>query len=164
MAQTTLCRDTGELLERYADTVVRAAYGMVKNRHDAEDIAQEVFLSVLRAQPAFESPDHERAFLLRATINRCKSFFRSGWQRKTEGLAEDLAAPVSFTESENLVLDAVAKLPEKYRKVIYLHYIEGYAAREISDILSVPQNTVLTHLARGRKLLKTMLKGDFDDV
>ena len=50
------------------------------------------------------------------------------------------------------------------RQVIYLYYIEGYATGEIAAILEMPQNTVLSQLARARKLLKTALKGEFDDV
>jgi RNA polymerase sigma-70 factor (ECF subfamily) len=65
---------------------------------------------------------------------------------------------------ETAVVEAVNRLPKKYRQVIYLYYIEGYATGEIAAILEMPQNTVLSQLARARKLLKTALKGEFDDV
>ena len=120
MSDAAVCAGAEEVLERYAATVFAAAYAMVKNKEDAEDIAQEVFISYVKAKPAFESAEHEKAWLLRVTINRCK--------------------------------------------VIYLYYIEGYATGEIAAILEMPQNTVLSQLARARKLLKTALKGEFDDV
>ena len=69
-----------------------------------------------------------------------------------------------LTPDETAVVEAVNRLPKKYRQVIYLYYIEGYATGEIAAILEMPQNTVLSQLARARKLLKTALKGEFDDV
>ena len=87
MSDAAVCAGAEEVLERYAATVFAAAYAMVKNKEDAEDIAQEVFISYVKAKPAFESAEHEKAWLLRVTINRCKSFFRSAWQRKTTGHA-----------------------------------------------------------------------------
>lgn len=146
-------------VERFGDTVFRAAFGLVKNPQDAEDIAQEVFLNLVRHAPEFESAEHQKAWLLRCTINRCKSHFRSAWVRRTAPLEEHLSAP--FTPEESTVLDAVAALPLKYRQVIYLHYIEGYSTAEIAALLGTKQNTVLSQLSRGRALLKDTLKGDF---
>lgn len=146
-------------VERFGDTVFRAAFGLVKNPQDAEDIAQEVFLNLVRHAPEFESAEHQKAWLLRCTINRCKSHFRSAWVRRTTPLEEHLSAP--FTPEESTVLDAVAALPLKYRQVIYLHYIEGYSTAEIAALLGSKQNTVLSQLSRGRALLKDTLKGDF---
>lgn len=163
MNDAAVCASAEEVLERYAATVFNAAYTMVKNREDAEDIAQDVFLSYVKSRPAFESAAHEKAWLLRVTINRCKSFFRSAWQKKTTALEEDFPA-ASFTADELAVVDAVNRLPKKYRQVIYLHYIEGYATDEIASMISIPRNTVLSQLSRARKLLKTALKGEFDDV
>ena len=136
MSDAAVCAGAEEVLERYAATVFAAA---------------------------FESAEHEKAWLLRVTINRCKSFFRSAWQRKTTGLEDDFP-DTPFTPDETAVVEAVNRLPKKYRQVIYLYYIEGYATGEIAAILEMPQNTVLSQLARARKLLKTALKGEFDDV
>ena len=148
-----------EALEHYGPLVLRTAFGLVKNLQDAEDIAQEVFLTLLKKAPAFEGPGHQQAWLLRCTINRCKSHFRSAWVRRSAPLDEHLSTP--FTPAENTVLDAVAALPMKYRQVIYLHYIEGYSTAEIAALLGLKQNTVLSQLSRGRALLKDTLKGDF---
>lgn len=148
-----------EAVSFYGTLVLRTAYGMVKNQQDAEDIAQEVFLNMLKTDPVFECPEHQKAWLIRCTLNRCKSHFRSVWQSRTDGLDETLAVP--FTPEENVVMDAVKNLPLKYRQVIYLHYIQGYATAEIASILNVKQNTVLSQLARGRKILENTLKGAF---
>ncbi len=148
-----------EAVSFYGTLVLRTAYSMVKNQQDAEDIAQEVFLNMLKTDPAFECPEHQKAWLIRCTLNRCKSHFRSVWQSRTDGLDENL--PVPFTQEENVVMDAVKKLPIKYRQVIYLHYIQGYSTAEIAKILDIKQNTVLSQLARGRQMLEKTLKGAF---
>ena len=148
-----------EALEHYGPLVLRTAYGLVKNMQDAADIAQEVFLTLLKKDPAFDGPDHQQAWLLRCTINRCKSHFRSVWQSRTDGLDETLSIP--FTPAESEVMKAVGDLPMKYRQVIYLHYIQGYTTAEIAKLLELNQNTVLSQLARGRAMLKNTLKGEF---
>lgn len=148
-----------EAVEHYGPLVLRTAFGLVKNMQDAEDIAQEVFLTLLKKDPAFDGPDHQQAWLLRCTINRCKSHFRSVWQSRTDGLDETLSIP--FTPAESEVMKAVRDLPMKYRQVIYLHYIQGYSTAEIAKLLELNQNTVLSQLARGRAMLKKTLKGEF---
>lgn len=148
-----------EAVEQFGDTVFRAAFGLVKNPQDAEDIAQEVFLNLVRHAPRFDSAEHQKAWLLRCTINRCKSHFRSVWQSRTDGLDENLSIP--FTPAESEVMKAVGDLPMKYRQVIYLHYIQGYTTAEIAKLLELNQNTVLSQLARGRAMLKNTLKGEF---
>ena len=148
-----------EAVHVYGPLVIRTAFGMVKNQADAEDIAQEVFLNMLKTEPTFENAEHQKAWLLRCTINRCKSHFRTVWQSRTDALDEHLSVP--FSAEEHTVLEAVNTLPLKYRQVIYLHYIEGYSTAEIGEILELKQNTILSQLARGRKLLKNKLKGEF---
>ena len=149
-----------QALEYYGDMVLRTAFGLVKNLADAEDVAQEVFLTLVQRQPAFESPEQHKAWVLRASINRCKSHFRRAWQRRTEGLDENLTAP--FTPAESGVLEAVAALPMKYRQVVYLHYIEGYSTGEIARLLGRSQNTVLSQLSRARAKLKEQLEGEWE--
>lgn len=141
--------------------VFRAAYAFTKNKHDAEDLAQEVFISVMRFKPAFESDEHCKAWLLRATANRAKSFVKSAWQKKTVAIEEDFKAE-AFSDDERVVTDAISALPLKYREVIYLYYIEGYATKELAQLLKLPQNTILSRLSRARAMLKISLKGEFD--
>lgn len=148
-----------QAVEVYGSLVLRTAYSQVKNMEDAQDIAQDVFVNMLKKSPAFETAQHQKAWLIRCTINRSKSHFRSAWHRHRATLEESHAVP--FEPQENEVSDAVLKLPMKYRQVIHLHYIEGYTTSEISQILGRRQNTVLSQMARGRAMLQKMLKGEF---
>ncbi|WP_367925598.1 sigma-70 family RNA polymerase sigma factor [uncultured Ruthenibacterium sp.] len=163
MENEVQAQSASEILDKYGTMVFRTAYAMVKNQHDAEDIAQDVFVSFVRTKPVFTSEDHQKAWLLRVTINRSKSFLRSAWQRRTEGLPETLPDEL-LTPRENMVMEAVALLPVKYRQVIYLYYIEGYSSVELAKLLGLPQNTVLSRLARARKHLAKTLEGEFDHV
>ncbi|MEG0769921.1 MAG: sigma-70 family RNA polymerase sigma factor [Ruthenibacterium sp.] len=162
MAETAALTDAAEILERYGDMVFRTAYAMTKNRQDAEDAAQEVFVALIERAPVFANAEHQKAWLLRAVINRCKSLFRSVWHSRTDALAEDFPA-VALTPDESGVAAAVNALPLKYRRAVYLYYVEGYSAKEAAVLLEVPVNTVLTQLARARARLKETLKGEFDD-
>ena len=155
--------DAQQVLECYGDLVLRTAFMMLKNRADAEDAAQDVFLSFIRTKPVFESAEHQKAWFLRVTLNRCKSILRSAWHRKTQPL-EEAFPEQDFTERETGVMQAVHKLTQDYRTVIYLYYIQGYDTAEIAQILGVSQTTVLSRLARARKQLKGMLEGEVSHV
>ncbi len=165
MEKNGILKDPAQILEKYSNTVFRAAYALTKNKQDAEDAAQETFISLMQAMPNFESEEHQKAWLLRVVTNKCKSMFRTVWHSRTQGIDEDYPAE-SFTIDEVGVVKAVNALPLKYRQVVYLHYIEGYTAKEIADILNLPQNTVLSHMSRARKLLRENLnlkEGEFDE-
>lgn len=147
------------LVETYADTILRLSYSYLKNTADAQDICQTVFLKLLTDPREFESKAHERAWILRMASNQCKDLLKSHWRKKSCGL-EDCAELAAPSEPDSPVLDAVNELPEKYRVVIELYYYEGYRAEEIADILEISANTVYTRLARARKQLHWMLKGE----
>ena len=150
------------LARTYADAILRLSYAYLKNTDDAQDICQTVFVKLLTQPREFESPAHERAYILRMAANACKDLRKSPWRQRTCGLETigDVAAPEA---EEGSVLQAVNALPAPYRAVIYLYYYEGYQAAEIGDILGVPTATVHTRLARGRAKLKTILGGMEDE-
>ena len=146
-----------EILDRYGPLVYRMAVQGTGSAADGEDVAQEVFVSLIRSDPAFADDTHLRAWLIRATANRCKSWGRSPWRRRTVPL-EPNRDTVPPPPDGSGVLEAVAALPAKYRWPVYLHYIEGYTAAEIGQLLGCPRNTVLSRLSRAREKLKDALK------
>lgn len=147
-----------QAVETHMQSIVRVAYTYVKSVHDAEDIAQDTFLSYMHAGKAFESAEHEKAWLIRVCINKAKNSLKSGWFKSRNPLPEDLSAEMP---EENGILQAVMQLEEKYRLPIHLFYYEGYDITEIAKLLSIPSGTVGTRLARARKALKTMLGGEY---
>ncbi len=156
MSEHGILYDPEEILNAYGDMVFRAAYSLTKNRQDAEDAAQEVFITLVEKQPEFESAAHQKAWLLRAVANRCKSLFRTVWHSRTEGIAEDFPS-AGFTVDEQGITDAVNALEPKYKHVIYLYYIEGYSTKEVAKLLDITQNAVLSRMARARAMLKETL-------
>ncbi|MCR2804090.1 RNA polymerase sigma factor [Paenibacillus soyae] len=156
-------KDSSELGEsvqqaviRYSDSLIRIAFTYVKNMADAEEVAQEVFLAYLQKAPAFASPEHEKAWLIRTAINKSKNAVKSGWFRSRNPIPEDLSY---MPEEEQDIIHAVLALDKKYRLPIHLHYYEGYSLEEIAGILQTKPATVGTWLARGRKHLKEALGG-----
>ena len=147
-------------VQRYSDTVYRAAMHNCSCAADAEDVVQDVFEKLLRYEGRFENEEHLKAWLLRVAINRCRDITRAARQKDTE-LDENIPAPEAGYDGS--VLDAVRTLPENYRNAVYLHYYEGYTAAEVGRMLGAPTNTVLSWLRRARAQLHTMLKEEIED-
>lgn len=149
--------DTESAVEQYGTMVYRLAYAQLRSRHDADDVFQEVFLRYHRADPPFESEEHRKAWLLRATANCANSLAASPWRKRSVPL-EDVYA---YSDQEESGLDAaLAQLPSKYRAVIHLYYYEGYSTEEIARILGRRASTVRAQLARARQTLARLLKED----
>jgi len=162
MDRRSLCADDLEIINKYSNTVYRIAYALTKNRYDADDIHQEVFVRYINKRPQFESTEHENAWFLRVTVNLCKNFWKTAWKRKVIGLEDDLMEGAEITEEteSDQVIDAVKKLPQKYRVVIHLFYYEELSVEEISKVLHAKPSTVRTHLTRARAKLKRLLEND----
>lgn len=146
-------------LNKYSDMVIRIAFQNLKSMADAEDVAQEVFLKLMTSRPDFESDTHEKAWIIRVTVNQCRDFLKSAWFRKRTTLDDSI--PQNDKNSE--VLDAVMRLPVKFRNVIYLHYYEDMSVTQIADALQQKENTVSSWLLRARKQLRESLAGGFDN-
>ena len=147
--------DTEAAVRLYGDAVYRLAYALLRSRHDADDVFQEVFLRYHRAAPDFDSAAHQKAWLLRVTANCAKTALLSPWRRRNVPL-EDVytwEAP-----EESAVDSALASLPAKYRSVIHLYYYEGYSTEEIGRVLGRRPATVRSQLTRARRQLADILK------
>ncbi|WP_283118064.1 RNA polymerase sigma factor [Anaerotruncus colihominis] len=153
-------QETSRAIELYSDMIRRICLLHLKNHADTEDVFQEVFLKYVLRGAVFESVEHERAWLIRVTVNACKDLLKSLFRRKTVSLEVLSEEAASISSEQHATLEAVLALPEKYKDVIYLHYYEGYNAREIGRILKKKENTVYTLLSRGRELLRQELGGD----
>ena len=148
-------------IARHADTVRRICLLHLKNASDTEDVFQEVFLKYALSTVAFDSEEHEKAWLIRITINLCKDYQKSKWNNSTIGFehipeSEKVYFKVPHVESDD-TLWAVLELKEKYRRPLYLFYYEDYSIKEIAALLHIPENTVKTNLKRGREQVKKLL-------
>jgi len=148
-----------EKYEMYSGLIFRIALIFLKNRADAEDVVHDVFVKVLSNSKNFNEAEGEKAWIIKVTMNRCKNILKSFWKKKTDLLQSVIDIPV-FSEEERSVIKEVAALSEKYKTVIYLHYIEGYKVSEISHMLHASPSAVKMRLARARKLLKSVMEDE----
>lgn len=150
-------REAERLVNAYSDLILRVSYTWLKSAQDGEDICQTVLLKLLTEGRTFDSPEHEKAWVVRAAINACKDELRA-FRRKTVPLEEipEAAAP---EPPQSNVLEAVMALPGKYREAIYLFYYEGYSIGEIAALTGRSGAAVSAHLSRGRKKLRELLGG-----
>lgn len=154
--------EAARAIERYGDMVRRLCLVHLKNPADTEDIFQNVFLKYVLSPVVFESPEHEKAWLIRVTINACRDLVKGFFRSRTVPLEELLDQPAPLLEEHREVLEAVLALPRKYRDAVYLHYYEGYTAPEIGRLLGKNVNTIYTLLTRSKELLRQGLGGDGD--
>ena len=154
--------DIDGAVRQYADMVYRLAVLNTSSEQDAQDAFQEVFLKLFRHKDSIQSEEHLKAWLIRVTVNQCRSMASSAWNRRRvslEAVAE--AAAPQEEEDYSEVYDAVKTLPDKYRQVIHLFYYEQLSISQIAQVLDKKDATVKTHLLRGRSLLKEKLKGNY---
>lgn len=160
------------LMETYGTRILHLAYSYLRDRHLAEDVAQEVFIRAYRNWQEFRGESSVYTWLYRITVNLCKDKKRSAWLRRFFLTAEDgrfeepVEGPepqVAEREGQQELLAQVLALPEIYREVLFLHYYEDFSVTEISDLIGLNANTVKTRLRRGRQLLKERLGGEPND-
>ena len=152
-----------DLLDKYSDMVLRIAYTYLKNRADAEDIVQDVFLRIIDKKPSFNDESHEKSWLIRATINMFKNKVNMFWNKNKCSIDDVQEFAVSDKyNTDTSVFQAVMALGEKYRVVVYMYYYEGYSTPEIADVIGKNETTIRSLLHRARNKLKDMLKEDYD--
>lgn len=149
-------REAERLINTYADMILRISYMYLGQTCDAEDICQNIFLKFIVKDLSFESSSHEKAWIIRATVNACKDHLRTGLWKRAVSLDEADEIPARNVHDSEL-LNLVMSLPANYRVSIYLHYYEGYTVGEIAAMLGKRENAVSAYLSRGRKKLKLLL-------
>lgn len=155
------------LYEVYGDMIYRLALQRTRNRADAEDVLQDVFFRCLRRAPVFESREHQKAWLIRVTLNSSKTLLSSAFMRHRADESALEFLPADTEPEVSAVYEQVLNLPEKQRIAIHLFYYEGYGVADIATLMNCPESTVKSHLRRARLRLKEALKeevegGDWD--
>lgn len=160
-----------QVMEFYMPMVYRIAFARLADRSDAEDVTQDVFLRYFRTGMTYNSEEHRKAWLIRCAVNCAKNAAGSAWHRHRasgdilENFADPDNEPASSgceeqfekTERRLAVINAVMKLPEKYRTVIHLFYYEDMSVAQISNATGTGESTIKSQLSRARKLLKPLL-------
>lgn len=142
------------LYELYSQDVFRLALSYLRNRQDAEDICQSVFVKMIGQKNPLV-PGKEKSWLLTCTVNACKNYLKSFWRQNTQELDDNL---VFANETERELWAAMLALTPKDRALLHLYYYEGYAQDEIANILGITRTAVQTRMQRARKNLEKELK------
>lgn len=150
-----------QIIRKYADMIFRIAYNNLGNYADAEDVLQDVAVSLVTCKAPLENEEHLRYWLCRVTMNKCRNFRKASQLHSTEELTEDIPADNCDYSG---VLEELQKLPHNYRNVLYLYYYEGFSIEEIGKILGKSSNTIGSQLRRGREKLRRILTdGGYDE-
>ncbi len=154
------------LYDKYADMLYRIAYSQLGSAHDAEDALQDVFTSFISADVDFASDEHEKAWFIRALVNRCHDHQRKAKHRTHDSIDDhgDIAAEdeTEKTDSAQALAQLLSNLPEKIRSVIVLHYLEGYSVEEVARLTGSTSAAVKMRLSRGRAMIRKI--GENNDV
>lgn len=140
----------------FGPAVYRLAFSQLQNKADAEDVFQEVFLHYVEKAPKFQNEEHERAWLLRVTLNCCKDVFRSPFRRHRAQLEEAENLPVWDPEEEQL-LERLQKLSKKDRAVLHLFYWEDLTTEQVAKAVGCSPAAARQRLSRAREKLRREL-------
>jgi RNA polymerase sigma-70 factor (ECF subfamily) len=155
------------VVERYQQRVFALIYGVVRDAHEVEDIAQEVFLKVYTRIHAFDQRSQLYTWIYRVAVNAAKDHVKKRSRRPAVPLDEDVAihdtdlgpgAGAAAAETRRMVQEAIAALPAHYRTVLALREIEGMSYSEIAGVLGLSPGTVESRLHRARARLKRRLE------
>lgn len=152
--------DIEAVFRRHVQTVYRVCYSFMGNAADAEDATQATFMKLVDHPRSFESEGHEKAWLIVCASNLCRDLLKSAARTRVTAMPEREPADPHQTELLDATLDAVLRLSEKYRSVVYLHYYEGYKTDEIARMLGDKPSTVRNRLRDARGMLRKSLGGE----
>lgn len=143
----------------YKNDIYRLAYSYTKNISDSDDITQSTFIKLYNHVDILNNQDLDiKKWLVKVTINECKTFLLSSWKKKIVTFTEKEENTLSTTLPDNDLVEAILQLPKKYRTIIFLYYYENYKIKEISEVLNISVTNIQTILSRARKELKEILK------
>lgn len=152
-------RQLTQLMNQFGADVYRFAFSLTKNRSDADDIYQEVFIAYAKNTPTFENDRHAKSWLFTVTSNACKKLWRNPFYSRTEVFDETFHHASQEEKADYTELyEAIQKLSYKNRLVIHLFYFEEYQTKEIAEITGDQESTIRTRLTRARRILKEHLK------
>lgn len=140
------------VMNTYGNTLFRLCLVTLGNASDAEDVVQETFIKYLQKAPTFENAEHEKAWLITVATNKCRDILRF----KSRHPVVDMDEINEFTKEpdDSGILDALMTLPDKFRTVLTLYYVEEYSIEHIARIIGRSTSAVKMRLQKGRHLLR----------
>ncbi|NLL95924.1 MAG: sigma-70 family RNA polymerase sigma factor [Clostridiaceae bacterium] len=168
MTPSEMTNEITRLVEEYGNDVLRIATVILKSKELAEDVYQETFLRVVRSYSSYRRESSEKTWIISIAVNVCRDYMRSAWKRRVI-VTDDFLTYSSDNDTEDIIekrserqalINAILKLPDKYREIIHLYYYQEMGIKDISDILRIPGGTVKSRLFKARALLHDMIGGE----
>lgn len=147
------------IVRTYGNTLYRLCFVMLGNESDAEDAVQESFIKYLQKAPSFENTEHEKAWLITVATNQCKDILRFR-KRHPQTDLENLRETPQLS-SDSGILEALMTLPEKFRFVLTLYYVEEYRIEDIAKMIGRTPSAVKMRLQKGRRLLEETFRKEY---
>ena len=151
--------DVETIIKKYGDMLYRLSVIMLKNDTDAEDVVQETIIKYYQKAPTFEDSEHEKAWLIRVATNKCRDLLR--FRLRHPQIDDESLERIVYHSSESGILEALTTLPEKYRLVLTLYYVEEYRVEDIAKIINRTSSAVKMRLQKGRKLLEEIYRREY---
>lgn len=164
--------DIENLIRQYGNDVLRTAYLYVKDIHTAEDIFQDVFIKVNQKLSTFEGNSSIKTWIIRITINTCKDYLKSAWNRRVIPMMEyqedSIISNSDYDEVEKkdtkeLIKKSILSLPAKYKDIVICVYFQDMTLTEAANVLKIAEGTAKSRLSRARQKLKIILEGRISD-
>jgi len=148
-----------KVMNTYGNKLFRLCLITLGNASDAEDAVSETLIKYLEKRPDFQDAEHEKAWLITVATNTCKDILRF---RNRHPVA-DMDEIKEFTEdaSDTGILDALMTLPEKYRVVLFLYYVEECSIDSIAKMIKRTTSAVKMRLQKGRKMLEEVYRKEY---
>ena len=152
-----------KIINTYGNMLFRYALLMLGNTEDAEDVIQDTLIKYWKKAPEFRDKDHEKAWLLTVVTNRCRDIQRFRMRHPAidiESITE-LSGEMQNMAPDSGILEALMALPEKYKLVLYLYYVEEYRVEDIASMIGRTASAVKMRLKKGRQLLSEKYRKEY---
>ena len=146
-------------IEKYGDLLYRTCLLMLKNTTDADDVVEDTYITYMQKSPEFSDSEHEKAWLITVASNKCRNMLRYKKRHHTE--PESALDTLVQDDEKYYILECLMSLPDKFRIVLALHYVDGYKVDEISKIIVKSVSAVKMRLQKGRELLKEKYRKEY---
>lgn len=160
--EKSLARPAGDVervVHTYGNMLFRLCLITLGSASDAEDVIQETMITYLRKKPEFKDEEHEKAWLITVATNKCKDLLRFRVRHPMIDLEQ--IQEFAAEDSDSGILEALMTLPEKFRIVLILYYVEEYRIEEIAKVIGKTPSAVKMRLQKGRSLLGKVYRKEY---
>lgn len=160
--EKSLARPAGDveaIVHTYGNMLFRLCLITLGSASDAEDVIQETMITYLQKKPEFKDAEHEKAWLITVASNKCKDLLR--FRARHPMIDLDQIQEFAAEDSDTGILEALMTLPEKFRIVLILYYVEEYRIEEIAKVIGKTPSAVKMRLQKGRSLLEKVYRKEY---